>query len=168
MRAALTLLAGLAVAAGLTARAPDKAPKLANRYGVEVDQLDYPQAKPQEALASVLKAVEGGQVKYLVAQLADPDWVDKRVRDVHRGKFEDMVEETRAKFANDKSSIRELRRFVNEGKWDVKGAAASASLKDTKKQVFLRQLEGRWFLENRKEEKGSGARGQGSEEKKEK
>lgn len=153
MRTAVTFLAGLVCAAGLLAQAPkdSKASKLAKRYGIEVDLLEYPQATPQEALRSVLKAIDAGRINYLLAQLADPDWVDQRVKQLHQGKFDDMVEETRAKLANDKTSLKELRRFAEEGQWDITDTKATAQVKDVKDRVYMRKLEGRWFLEQRKE-----------------
>ncbi len=153
MRTAVTLLAGLVCAAGLAAQAPkeSKQSKLDKRYGIEVDLLEYPQATPQEALRSVIKAIDAGRINYLLAQLADPDWVDQRVKQLHQGKFDEMVEETRANFAYDKTSLKELRRFAEAGKWDITDSKATAQVKDVRDRVYMRKLEGRWFLETRKE-----------------
>ncbi len=153
MRTAVTLLAGLACVAGLLAQAPKdaKAPKLTKRYGIEADLLEYPQGTPQEALRSVFKAIDGGRIDYLAAQLADPDWVDQRVKQIHEGKFDRLVEEMRDKFANDKTSLKELRRFVEEAQWDITDTKATGQVKDVKDRVYMRKLEGRWFLETRKQ-----------------
>src|SRR5438876_7020446 len=48
------------------------------RHGVAPELKSFPQATPKEALASVLKAVEMKRFDYLLAQLAEPDWVDGR------------------------------------------------------------------------------------------
>lgn len=152
MRTSVALLVSLVALGGSFAQAPNQAAKAVKRYGVEPNLDDYPQATPQETLASVLKAVDNNRIPYLVAQLADPQWVDERVRQVHGGKFEAMVEETAAKLANDRSSVKELRRFAQEGKWEVTGNTASAQVKDIKNhRVFMRKQDGRWFLESRQQ-----------------
>ena len=153
MRTAVTFLAGLVCVAGLSAQAPkdSKESKLAKRYGIEVDLLEYPQTTPQDALRSVFKAIDAGRIDYLAAHLADPDWVDQRVKQVHEGKFDRLVEEIRDKFANDKISLKELRRFLEEGQWDITDTRATAQMKDVKDRVYMRKLDGRWFLEARKE-----------------
>jgi hypothetical protein len=131
-------------------RAQDaKTAKLAMRYGIEVDMVTYPQATPKDALASVLKAIEAVKINYLLAHLADPDWVDQQVKKDHHGQFESMVKETTEKIANDRTSIKELRRFLQEGTWETTDTTATAQLKDVKnRRVYMRKLEGRWFLEN--------------------
>jgi hypothetical protein len=151
MRTIVALGAVLLCATGAFPQSPTET-KPAARYGVEPDLLDYPQAKPQDALASVLKAIEAGQIRYLLAQLADPTWVDQRVRQVHGGKFEAMVEETTSKLSNDRAGSKELERFSREGTWEVGGDRATATLKEVpNRQVFMRKLNGRWFLESRRE-----------------
>src|SRR5262245_61113248 len=57
------------------------------RYGISLDVKTYPQATAKEALASVLKAIDARKIDYLVAQLADPSFVDDRVKRVYAGKF---------------------------------------------------------------------------------
>src|SRR5438552_17204398 len=58
----------------------------AARYGIAPDLKTFPQATAKEALASVLKAVEAKRFDYLVAQLADPEFVDDRVKRLYAGK----------------------------------------------------------------------------------
>jgi len=60
-------------------------------------------------------------------------------------------EEMRDKFANDKTSLKELRRFVEEAQWDITDTKATGQVKDVKDRVYMRKLEGRWFLETRKQ-----------------
>jgi len=148
MRVAVALLAGVVcLSAGHAQDA--KEGKLAKRYGIEVDLEIYPQGTPKEALASVLKAIERKRIDYLLAHLADPEFVDMRVR-VLGGKFEELVKETTAKLAADPTAVKELGRFLREGQWEGDDATASAQLKDVKeRRVYMRKLEGRWFLENR-------------------
>ena len=156
MRGTLALLIGLVVAAGASAQAPG-APKASKRYGIEADLEDYPQATPKEALRSVLKAIEGNRINYLLAQLADPPWVDQQVKQVQGDRFDELVQETADKLAHDRSSVKELRRFLSDGTWEEAGDTASAQLKDVKShRVYLRKLGGRWFLENRQQASAAG------------
>jgi hypothetical protein len=127
------------------------------RYGIETNLEDYPQAAPKAALESVIKAIENKKIDYLLAQLADPTWVDNRVKTIHDGKFEGLVKETSDKLTKDPTAIKELRRILKEGEWKEEDTAASACLKDAKDAcVFLRKIEGRWFLEDRKMAKDAG------------
>ena len=127
------------------------------RYGIETNLEDYPQATAKVALESVLKAIDNKKIDYLLSQLADPAWVDNRVKTIHGGKFDAMVKETTNQFAKDPTAIKQLRRLLQEGEWKEEDAAASACLKDAKDTcVFLRKIEGRWFLEDRKKAEASG------------
>ena len=121
------------------------------RYGIEADLDNYPQAEPKAALESVLKAIDKKRVDYLLAQLADPQWVDNSVQKVYGGKFEEMVKETTSKLASDPTELEELRRFLREGAWDAGDSEARATLKDVPdRQVSFRKIEGRWYFENQK------------------
>ncbi|HEV3448581.1 MAG TPA: hypothetical protein VG099_28345, partial [Gemmataceae bacterium] len=55
------------------------------RYGVLLNQQNYPQEDPKQALASVVKAIDRQRIDYLLAHLADPDFVDERVKEVYGG-----------------------------------------------------------------------------------
>ena len=70
----------------------DDAP--AKRFGVEPDLKTFPQATPKETLASVLKAIEGKRADYIVAHLADPEFVDRRVKETGH---DELLSETTAK-----------------------------------------------------------------------
>ncbi len=120
------------------------------RYGIEPDLDNYPQKTPKVALESILKAIQIKKVDYLLAQLADPAFVDRRVKEVHGGKFEEMVKETTSKLIDDPETVPLLRRFLKEGEWEDGDDAVSAKLKDVKERLFFRKSGGRWFLENRK------------------
>jgi hypothetical protein len=145
MRIVLTVLTGVACAAAVAA-GDAKEPK---RYGIEADLKAYPQATPKEALASVLKAVVDKHLDYLVAQLSDPDFVDRRVKDTG-GDFAGLVREATAKLADDPGSVKQLRRLLENGTWDVKDDRASVHLKDAgQRWCYFRKADGRWFLENR-------------------
>jgi hypothetical protein len=134
--------------AGAHAQAPGE-PQATKRYGVEVNLEDFPQGTPKQTLGSVLKAIEDGRIRYLLAQLADPQWVDQRVKEIHGGRFDGLIEETTGKLSSDRTTVRELRRFLTNGTWEEAGDTASARLPDLKnRQVYLRKIGGRWFLEN--------------------
>jgi hypothetical protein len=120
----------------------------APRYGIAPDPKAYPQATPQQALASVLKAVEARRFDYLAAQLADPSFVDDRVKRLFGGRFEQQVEETANQFSP--VAARLLGRFLKDGEWSVGKDAANVVLKDLKdRAVFFCKIGGRWYLENR-------------------
>ncbi|MBV9122208.1 MAG: hypothetical protein JO112_02460 [Planctomycetes bacterium] len=148
MRMAMVLFVGVVCVAGVRAQVP-KETSPDRRYGFEVDLENYPQATPQDTVKSVLTALNRNQVAYLLAQLTDPAWVDQRVKGLG-GNFEDLVKEVSSKLSANPGAIRDLQRFANDGKWDVKGDTATGSLEDIKdRQVFLRKVGNRWFLENR-------------------
>ncbi len=146
MRVGVALLFGLAGAVGVfAAEGPTKA---SVRYGVPLDLSTYPQDAPKATLASILKAAAAGKFDYLAAQLADPSFIDDRVKKRFGGNFEEQVKDTRARL--DSPTLKELRRFLNDGEWTTGDAEASARLKDVSgRAVFLRKIDGRWFLEHR-------------------
>lgn len=130
------------------AQAPNEAPP--RRYGIEASLRDYPQETPRETFASVLRAIERGRLNYLLAHLADPAFVDKRVNDVYAGDFEELVRETTGKLKDNPAAVKELQRFLKEGEWEGGESSVSAKLKDVKdRQVFFRKTGRRWYLENR-------------------
>jgi hypothetical protein len=117
------------------------------RYGIAPDLKTYPQGAPKEALASALKAADAGRFDYLAAQLADPDWIDGRVKRLYGGRFAGQVEDTRSRL--DAPTLKLLRRFLAEGAWQEDKDQASARLKDVPDRVYLRRLGDRWYLEHR-------------------
>lgn len=149
MRVATAVLVVIVGVPGVMAQAPAdiQPPK---RYGIEPNLDTYPQATPKDTLTSVLSAIERKRVGYLLAHLADPGFVDTRVKEL--GGFDELVKETTDKLAADPTTVKDLGRFLREGEWDVKDDSASARLKDVKDHVYFRKIGGRWFLENRKSE----------------
>jgi hypothetical protein len=161
MRAVSLVLLNL-VAVGVALAQEGSAGK---RYGVELQADRYPQKTPQEALQSVLKAIDNQRVFYLLAHLADPAFVDERVRDIKKQAglkgpeaaqdlvaFDQLVKEVSAHFREDPSLIRELRRLAKEGEWQAGDDKASARLKSNpNRRAFFRKLDDRWFLENKQE-----------------
>jgi hypothetical protein len=138
----LVALAGLVLSNA--ALAQDKG----SRHGVTLDTKTYPQATPQQALASVLKAAGAKKFDYLVAHLADPTFVDDRVKRLYGGKFAEQVDDTRARL--DPATLKLLKRFLDQGKWTVEKGEATARLDDVKDRVVrLVRKDGRWYLEHR-------------------
>ena len=132
------------------------------RFKVPVDLVRYPQGTPEQTIASIVKALKEQDLSYLMAQLADPKYVDTRVKELktryEKGSdedrnlvaFDDLVKEVAKHLSDDPSLIRELRRFAKEGKWDA--AASAFVLPDLQsRRVFLKKLGERWFLENRQQ-----------------
>lgn len=141
-------LAVLIVLSGaVLASASEVAP--APRYDVAPDLKGYPQGSPKEALAAVVKAVEGKRIDYLLAQLADPEWVDERVKS-SGGKFSVAVEEAKRHLLDDPAPLKQLKLFEKEGAWTEEGDAASVGHKDVAaRRVFFRKVGGRWYFQNR-------------------
>jgi hypothetical protein len=126
----------------------------AMRYGLNAHLREFPQGTPKEALASVILAMEQGRIDYLLAQLSNPEFVDNRVKQVHGGKFEDLISETRTKLNDNPAVIKELRHFLQDGDWQIADNAASVQLKDLKnRQVHLKKIGERWFFENKQSSK---------------
>jgi hypothetical protein len=163
MRALSAVLLGLACgAAGLSQGNGEG--KYVKRYGVEPEPLRYPQKTPQEALQSVLKTLDNGRIYYLTAHLADPKYVDERVREHVKAlgnkgtpearaivAFEKVVQEIGKHFRDDPSLIRQLQKFGREGEWEVKDDRAAVKLKSGARRAFFRKADNRWFLENKQE-----------------
>lgn len=140
---------GIILVVGLTAVTGRSQDRATTRYKVPLDLDNYPQKTAKEALSSVIKAIEAKQLDYLVAQLADPQFVDMRVKTAAGG-FRDVVAETRSLLADDPASLKELRRFLADGQWEEMETAAVVRLKEIKNRaVFFRKAKDRWYLENR-------------------
>jgi hypothetical protein len=138
--------------------------KLGSRYGLDSLPAFYPQKTPHEAVESAVKAVVNQRFDYLLAQLAEPDYVDRTVAQYmtlyRKGgeqakrilAFDRLVEETRRYFLEDPTLVKELRLFARKAEWDVKEDQATATLKSIQgRKVFMKKLEDRWFLENRQQ-----------------
>ncbi|MFQ3648906.1 MAG: hypothetical protein SNJ75_01130 [Gemmataceae bacterium] len=117
----------------------------AERYGVAEDATGYPQKTPQEALNSVLKAIEAKDFRYLVAHLAEPSFVDDRVKRVYGGRFEEQVEDTRTRM--DALVIKQFSRLAKEGKMEVGKIAAIIRSEDyPDRMIRLVPRDGKWYL----------------------
>jgi len=140
MRLQLVVLVGLLSITSIQAAEPAK------RFGIEADLKTYPQTTAKETLASVLKAIENKRYDYLVAQLADPEFIDQRVKRIFGGKFEDQVEDTRLRL--DSSFVKMLQRFAKDGEW-VGDGPTTVMLKDVKdRSVTFIKVGDRWFMQH--------------------
>ncbi len=153
------------VFAGLAFAQDDPPAPPKKRFNIAPDLKAFPQANPKETLESVIKAIQINNLHYLAAHLAEPKFVDLRVDDIRKdiniankdektlAAFDKLVREFGSHFAGDPQIVRELRTFAKEAEWDTGkddfavGTAKSISAR----KVFLRKLDGRWFLENRQQ-----------------
>lgn len=132
------------------AQEPKPAKPSPQRYGIDLDLNVYPQKTPKECLESVLRAIERQRIDYLLAHLTDPQFVDARVQSLG-GNFKDLIQETMSHLADNPKTVKELKRIFQEGEWTEAEETATVKLKDVKdRAVFLRKMNERWFLENRK------------------
>lgn len=141
----------------------EPAPKLTKRYGYQFEPDLFPQKTPQEALQSIVKAIDAKKIDYLLAHLADPKFVDDRIAEYKallKGGddvktilgFERLSRETAAHFREDPLLVKELRQYLKDADWELQEAAATATLKTASpRRVFLRKREERWFLENKQQ-----------------
>jgi hypothetical protein len=120
--------------------------KSAARYGIASDLKTYPQGTAKETLASVLKAIESKRVDYLTAQLADPAFVDDRVKRLYGGRFEEQVEDTRSRL--DSRTVKLLQRFLKDGDWQDDTDRVTVRLKDNARRLYFKKNNGRWYMEH--------------------
>jgi hypothetical protein len=150
MRIGVAWIVGLFCASGLFAADGEVKPTV--RYGVEVDLQTYPQTTPKDVLASVLKAADAGKFDYLAAQLADPAFIDQRVKGLFGGNFDELVKDIRARL--DPPALKQLHRFLDDGEWTNGDGEASVLLKDLgDRAVFFQKIDGRWYMEHRSKPK---------------
>jgi hypothetical protein len=123
-------------------------------YGVVHDPKAYPQSSPKETLQSLIKAVEAKNPGYVLAYLADPEWVDGRVKEYGQ-KFEVLLKETTGKLIDDPSALKLLKRFEKEGSWEADEFKARVKLKDVSdKSIQFRKIGDTWYMENEYKAKG--------------
>ncbi len=134
------------------------------RFGFDVDEVTFPQKTPAEAMGSIVKAIDRRKIDYLLAQIADPlyvdYWVDQYNKGFMQGKeegkrllaFERLVRETSTYYQNDPLILRDLRAFAKGAKWDEKDDLAIGSVETVPaRKVYLRKFGDRWFLENKQQ-----------------
>ena len=153
----------IVLVAPLTLSAQDDPAKLTKRYGYSVEAVLYPQKTPQDAIKSIVKALDAKKIDYLLAHLADPKFVDDRVAEyaaLQKGgaeartilAFERLARETVLHFQEDPVLVKELRLYVKDADWDEKDNTATGTLKTASpRRVYFRKVEERWFLENKQQ-----------------
>lgn len=145
-----------AVLLGATGRRPAAAQEAEKpvpvRFGITADTEVYPQATAKQALASVIKAVERRRFDYLLAHLADPAFVDARMKAYPgAGAFDAVVKEVVEKIAADPTTVDDLRAFLRQGTWEEADGTATVKLDAAKgRTVVLKKLDDRWVLDNRR------------------
>ncbi|HWG45541.1 MAG TPA: hypothetical protein VN688_22450 [Gemmataceae bacterium] len=145
MRRCAGLFLGFFVVLNAAAFGQDKTADQA-RYSIAPDLKMYPQGTAKETLGSILKAIESKRIDYLTAQLADPSFVDERVKRLYGGRFAEQVEDTRARL--DSLTVRLLQRFLKDGDWQEDKNRVSVRLKDNGRRLSFRKENGRWFMEH--------------------
>lgn len=132
------------------------------RYKVPRDLKRYPQTTPKKALESVVKAIVTGDFDYLVAQLADPLYVDEKVLEYKKSirgpakarelvAFDKFARDVKKHLRDDPSLARTLRRLHKEGEWEEGRQRAIVRLPGVRSTgAYFVNIEDRWFLENRR------------------
>jgi hypothetical protein len=70
--------------------------------------------------------------------------------------FQRLTGDVRRKLADEPDNVKDLRRFARLGEFQVAGETAKGTLKDAPdRALFFKRTNGRWFLENRKDEAGA-------------
>ena len=144
--------------------AQEKKNKPGHRFGFDVDETTYPQKTPTEAMASIAKVLDRKRVDFLLAQLADPTyvdyWVDEYKVEFTQGKeegkrflaFDRLTRETIAYYENDPLIVKDLRVFAKDAKWsEEEGVAVGTVETIPARKVFLKKVGDRWFLENKQQ-----------------
>jgi hypothetical protein len=67
--------------------------------------------------------------------------------------FMATIEDVRKKFTADSNIVKEMKRYLRNGEFNVSGDTAKVVLKDAKgKGIFFVKVKNRWFIEDRQEE----------------
>jgi|SRR6516162_7689476 hypothetical protein len=144
----------------LASLATGQEPSKSKRFEIGQDLERYPQNTPQLAMKSIARALLERKLDYLLAHLAEPAFVDAKVKDYakqYKGPakaveivaFHDVVNEFADHLRRDPTIVDELYRFAKEGKWEIKENMASASLPDVaSRQVNFIAVKKQWYLQN--------------------
>ena len=162
-RNSLTILA-LILMSAMTPAQDEVKKKPLMRFGFDVDEVTYPQQNAKDAMKSIVTAIDRRRVDYMLAQLADPAyvdyWVDRYKQDFPLGKdegkrllaFDRLTRETNQYFQNDPLIVKDLRVFAKEAKWAEEGEIAVGVVEAIPaRKVYLKKIGERWFLENRQQ-----------------
>jgi hypothetical protein len=81
--------------------------------------------------------------------------LQERIIDVGtRLNFRNLADEVRRKTAEDREALADMKRFLREGVFEENVDTAVGRVKDIKdRAVYFKLIDGRWFLDNRKEDR---------------
>jgi len=122
----------------------EEAPVWPERYGQEADLRLYPQSTPQEAIASVVKAMKSADISYMLAQLVSPTEVDRKLKG-YREAFRKLA--VKATPEKTKAMLSELNTLLDDGTWTMRRNLCWATV-DGKRDLTLEKIGRRWFMHN--------------------
>ncbi len=128
----------------LTIMPDEESPVWPERYGQEVDLKLYPQGTPQEAIASVIKAMKAADVTYMLAHLVSPTEVDRKLKG-DRDAFRKLAVKATPEKA--KAMVTELQGLLDDGTWTMRRNLCWTTV-DGKRDLTLERVGRRWFMHN--------------------
>jgi hypothetical protein len=173
MRNSLALAAMLLVSAAAFGQ---NKPMFPPRFGVAAETEIYPHDSPKQLLASLDKAFARKRVDYVLAHLLEPNFADAKVAEYYRKRFGrlpdddreltidkrdarakealmDFVAEVNDHMASEPKKTLRFFRLLKEGNVEEAGTTAKVTLKDAPTMaLILRQVDGRWYMDNNLEE----------------
>jgi hypothetical protein len=144
-RIVLTIMLVIACAATTPALAQGNAAGASGtQYGINPDSKRFPQSEPKQAITSVIKAVEAGDVAYLLAHLIWPAEVDQKFE----GNRERLVAlASKATPAKNRKLVAAMIRHTTEGTWTISPRTARSHVEGLP-DITLSRLGNRWFMHN--------------------
>ncbi len=147
LTAAWILVGCVAVAQGQThleIKLDEASPVWPERYGQNVDLKLYPQSTPQEAIQSVVKAMESADIAYMLAHLVSPTEVDRKLKG-DRDAFRQLA--AKATPEKTKAMVEELEKLLEDGTWTMRRNLCWATI-DGSRDMSLERIGQRWFMHN--------------------
>jgi hypothetical protein len=91
----------------------------------------------------------------VAGQLLKAEDFQKRVREVGtRLNARHFAQQMKQKLEEEPQNLKDLKRFAREGEFKDAGETSTVTLKDAKdRALYFKRIGGRWFLENRKEDR---------------
>lgn len=124
------------------AQADDNGPN--RRYGIPLDATHFPQVGPQQAVRSIVKALDDKQVAYMLAHLISPEDVDAKLNG------EVAALRRLAGKATGESTLQLRAALVDHlehGRWIIKGSRALSEV-NNRADLTLERVDLRWYLHN--------------------
>lgn len=118
------------------------------RFGILQDSATFEQKTPMQLRKSLLVALESKRIDYLLAHLADPEFIDQTVQKHYEGKFEGLVKESAGKLIGTPLG-NQLQAILKEGVLDIQKNKATIKHPAHKdKTLYFRKSRELWYLEN--------------------